>query len=138
MKFLFKIVTLIFIILISANAQILECRAIKDTNLGVQFAKYKVNELKSANGTIYKRGGYNSKYDYTIFIAATRLGIERISLYNKSKFVDGIEMFEVITTTEFINGMIKEVELLCYDLIQMNKHRIKEGIKPSRITVTDY
>jgi len=138
MKFLFKIVTLVSIILISANAQILECRPINDTSLGVQFAKYKFKELKSANGTIYKKGAYNSKYDYTIFTAATRLGIERISLYNKSKFVDGIEMFEAIATTEFINGMIKEGELLCYDLIQMNKQRIKEGNKPSRITVTDY
>ena len=138
MKFLFKIVTLIFIILISANAQILECRAIKDTKLGVQFAKYKFNELKSANGTIYKRGGYNSKYDYTIFTAATRLGLENIVLYNKSKYVGGIEMYRAITTTEFKNGMKKELELLCYDLIQMNKERVREGNKPSKITVNDY
>ena len=120
------------------NAQILECRAIEDMKVGIHLAKYKFKELKSANGTVYKKGAYNSKYNYTLFTAITELGIETIILYNQSKYITGIEMFRGITKTEFKNGMIKELELLCYDLPQMNKKRIREGNKPSPVTIKDY
>lgn len=133
-----KISLLILIIFTNTNAQILECRAVDDMKIGVQFAKYKFKELKSANGTVYKKAGYNSKYDYTSFIAITKLGIEKISLFNKSKYIDGIEMFMGVTSTEFKNGMNKELKLLCYDVLEMNKKRIMEGNKPSKVTVRDY
>ena len=40
-----------------------ECIAIEDTNLGVQYAKYKFEKLRSANGTIYEKGAYDHKKD---------------------------------------------------------------------------
>lgn len=138
MNIKYKIIILIVGITTNINAQILECRAIEDMRVGVQLAKYKFEKLKSANGTVYKRGGYNSKYEYTMFTAITELGIENIALFNESKYIDGIEMYKGISTTEFKNGMKKELELLCYDVIQMNKKRVKEGTKPSQLTVSDY
>lgn len=59
-------------------------------------------------------------------------------LFNESKYVEGVTMYKIITNTEFKNGMNKEVELLCYNLIEMNKKRVREGNKPSEITVSDY
>jgi hypothetical protein len=135
-----KIIHILFLIILNTNinAEILECRVVDNIKIGIQFAKYKFEELRSTNGTIYTRGGYNSKYNYTIFTAITKLGIENVVLFNESKYVEGITMYKIITNTEFKNGMNKEVELLCYNLIEMNKKRVREGNKPSEITVSDY
>lgn len=138
MKIIRNILLSIIVLNIGAKAQILECRAIEDMRIGVQLAKYKFEKLKSANGTIYEKGGYNYKHNYTYFSAVTKLGIEKIFLFNESKYIDDVEMFRAITSTSFKNGMEKEIEMLCYDLKEMNKKRIREGNKPSPITVSDY
>lgn len=122
----------------SSPAQILECLAIENPKMGLQIAKLKFEKLKSKNGTEYIRAGYNNKYDFTIFSAVTKLGIEKIFLHNKSTYNDNIEIFKAFTSIEFTNGMYKEIELTCYDLIQMNKKRLKEGYKTSTIEVEDY
>jgi hypothetical protein len=66
------IVSALLLLTSSLNAQIIECRAINDTNLSVQFAKYKSEKLRSANGTIYEKDGYNYKKDMTYYSAITK------------------------------------------------------------------
>jgi len=135
-----KLITVLALLLAtsSVNAQILECIAIKDTNWSVQFAKYKSEKLRSANGTIYERGGYNHKKDITFYSAITKIGIENIWLANKPIFIEGLETYPSSIEVVFTNKMVSNAELVCYDLLLVNKKRVSNGVEPSPVTVSDF
>lgn len=61
----------------SLNAQIIECRAINDTNISIQFAKYKSEKLRSANRTIYEKSAYDYTNNMTYYGVITKKGIEK-------------------------------------------------------------
>lgn len=138
MKFTKYILVIFFLLNISASAQILECRIKEDMSLSLQLAKYKFEKLRSSNGTVYEKSGYDYKKNGTYFSAVTRLGLEIIFLFNQPKYAGGQEIFMGTTSVSFKNGMKSEQELFCYDLSLMNKERIKKGLKTSPITVLDY
>ena len=123
---------------LSANAQIIECVSIEDTNIGIQYAKHKYEKLRSANGTIYEKGAYDHQKDMTYFSAITNKGIERIWLANKPIFIEGLATYPSSISIAFTNGMTSNVEMICYDLLQMNKKRIRNGADPSPATVLDF
>ena len=122
----------------SLNAQIIECRAINDTNLSFQFAKYKSEKLRSANGTIYEKGGYNYTKDMTYYSAITKKGIEKIWFANKAIIYEGMEMYPLTISVVFKNGMTGNMEAVCYDLLKMNKKRVIDGLETSPVTVSDF
>ncbi len=122
-----------------ANAQIIECVNINDTNTGVQFAKYKFEKLRSANGTIYEKGAYDYTNERTYFSAITNRGIEKIWLSNKPLYFEDLAIYPATISVIYTNGMkLDDVELSCFDLLRMNEKRVNNGTKPSPITVSDF
>ena len=120
------------------NAQVLECRVLDHMKTGVQLAKYKFEELRSTNGTVYRVTSVNNKYNYTMFRATTDLGVESIAFSNETKYIDGVDRYFATTHIQYKNGTTFEAKLLCSDLIQLNQQRRNKGVKTSPITVQDY
>ncbi len=135
-----KKIIYLFLIFISLNlqAEILECRMVQNMKVGIHIAKYKLEKLKSKNGTIYKKAGYNNRENYTIFSAITELGIETINLYDKPLNYEGVDVYNGHSKTVYKNGMIGEFDLLCYNFEQLNKKRVQQGILPTVSTVEDF
>ena len=82
MQYSYKVLVFILFLSININAQIIECRLVDNIKIGIQFAKFKSEELRSQDGTVYKKAGFNYKENISIFRAITEHGIDEIKFHN--------------------------------------------------------
>jgi len=138
MKGILSLIILLSVVANNVSAEILECRLLDDIKIGGLFAKYKNLKLRSNDGTVYEKGGTNIKNNTTLYLAVTKLGIEKAWLANEPIRQEGLEYYPMTITVDFHNGMSRERELVCFDAIKANKHRRSIGEEPIPITVPDF